>query len=61
MYNLKLTEKITMRYFLLIDNINGIDLYVAGLEVYLLIPVFYISYFNILKSVLYIEKSTASQ
>lgn len=60
MYNLRLIEKI-IRCSLPIGNINGVDLFVAGIEVYLYPPP--ISYFgqsNALKSVLCVKKSAVS-
>lgn len=52
-----------MRCFLLTDNINGMDLCVATIEVYFyhLISHMGQEYFHIQKSVLYVEKSAVSQ
>lgn len=50
------------RYFLLIGNIDGIDLCMAGIEVHpYFYPVSYFGQFNILKTVLYMEKSDVGQ
>ena len=54
-YNQRLIEKI-MRYFLLIGNIDKINLYVAGIKVYLCCLSCHIGqkHFNVLESALYI-------
>lgn len=63
MYKLKLIGKRMMRYFLPTNNINKINLYVAGIKVYLyhLAPHIGQKHFNILKSILYMEKSAIGQ
>ena len=52
-----------IRYFLLISNIDNINLYIAGIETYLHYLALYISqkYFSILKSAFYIKKSVVGQ
>ena len=51
-----------IRCFSLISNIDSIDLYVANIEVYLhLLPISHLGQSNILKSVLYMEKSAIGQ
>ncbi len=51
-----------MRCFLLISNIDKIDLYMAGIKEHIYLYLFlYFGYFNALKSVLYIDKSAISQ
>lgn len=50
-----------MRYFLLINNIDKIDLYMIDIKKHIyLYLILYFGYFNILKSVLYIEKLAIS-
>lgn len=63
MYKLKSIERMIMRYFLSIGNIDKIDLCVASIEVHFHHLALYIGqkYFNILKSVLRIEKSAIGQ
>ena len=49
------------RYFLLTDSINTIDLYVADIEMYFHpLLIFHFDQSNILKNILYIEKSAIS-
>lgn len=61
MYNLRPIGKI-MRCSLLIGNIDGIDLYIANIKVHFYPPsVSHLGQFNVLKSVLYIEKLAVAQ
>lgn len=52
-----------IKYFLLISNINKIDLYVAGIKIYFYYFAFHISqkHFNILKSILCIKNLIINQ
>lgn len=53
--------KIT-KYFLLTDSIEEIDLCVAGIEMHFYPHlIFHLGYFNVVKSVLYVEKLPVSQ
>ena len=49
-----------MRCFLPTGSIDKIDLYAAGIEMYLLIIIFYLSHFNAPKSVLCVKNLAAS-
>lgn len=49
-----------IKYFLLNKNINKINLYIANKKLYFLTIIFYIYYFILIKSVIYIKKLFAN-
>lgn len=61
MYNLIVIRK-SIRNFLLISNINKINLCIIGIKIHIYpYVIFHLSNFNILKSVLYTEQLAISQ